>query len=79
MEKAAVTAIILGAMLFALGLIPGLLGPMIEVLRSLRDYASTSSGLINNIQTDIRRYGDIRLIVGGAVMMFLGLVLLSSG
>lgn len=79
MEKAAVTAIILGAMLFALGLIPGLLGPMIEVLRSLRDYASTSSGLINNIQTDIRRYGDIRLIVGGAVMMFLGLVLLPSG
>jgi len=77
MEKAAITAIILGAMLFALGLIPGLLGTMIEGLRNVRDYSSPSGGLIQHIQADIRRYGDIRLVVGGGVLMILGFVALS--
>src|SRR5215469_1591556 len=55
---------------------PGMLGPLIEVLRSRPDYPSPSRRLIHNIQADVRRYGDIRLVVGGAVMMFLGLVAL---
>ena len=76
MEKAAITAITLGAMLFALGLIPGMLGPLIEVLRSRPYYPSPSRRLIHNIQADVRRYGDIRLVVGGGVMMILGLVAL---
>jgi len=48
-EKAAITAIVCGAMLFVRGLIPGLLGAF-----------SPSKGPIHNIQTDMRLYGDMR-------------------
>jgi hypothetical protein len=50
-EIAAITAIVLGAMLFVLGLLPGLLGSMTEGLRNFRDHPSTSRGPIHNIQT----------------------------
>ena len=78
MEKAAITAIVFGAMLFTRGLIPGLLGALMEGLRNFCDHSSPSRGPIDTIQTDMRRYGDIRLVVGGGVMMILGLVALPS-
>ena len=72
-EKAAITAIVCGAMLFVRGLIPGLLGWLME---GLRNFPFPTKGPIHKIQTDMRRYGDIRLVVGGGVMVILGLVAL---
>jgi hypothetical protein len=73
-EKAAITAIIFGAMLFVRGLIPGLLGWLMQRLRNFCDHPSPSTGPTQNIKTDMRRYGNIRLVVGGGAMMILGLL-----
>jgi hypothetical protein len=78
MEKAPIIAIVLGAMVFDLGLLPGLLGTLMEGFRNFRDHPSPSRRLIHHIQTDMRRYGDIRLVLGVGVMMVLGLVALPS-
>jgi hypothetical protein len=76
-EKLAIIATVFGAMLFVQGLIPGLLGALMEGLRNCRDHPSPSRGPIHNIRTDMRVYGDIRLVVGGGVLMVLGLRTLS--
>jgi len=73
MEKAAITVIVFGAMSFVLGLIPGLLGALMDGLRN----RSSSAGPIRKIKTDMRLYGNIWLVVGGGVMIILGLVALS--
>jgi hypothetical protein len=65
MEEAAIIAIILGAMLFVLGLLPGLLDTLMEGLENFRDHPPPSKRPIHHIQTDMRRYGDFRLVVGG--------------
>ena len=62
-------------MLFVQGLMPGAL---MEGLRNCRDHPSPCSGVIHNIQADMRAYGDTRLVVGGGIMMVLGLVALPS-
>jgi hypothetical protein len=71
-EKLAIIATVFGAMLFVRGLIPGLLGALMEGLRNCRDHPSPSRGPIHNIQTDMRLYGDIRMVICGAIMMILG-------
>ena len=79
MAKAAITAIVLGAILFVLGFIPGLLAGLIEALQNFRDHLSPTSGPFHNVQTDLRLSLDTWLLVGGAVMMIFGsLALLSS-
>jgi hypothetical protein len=65
-------------MLFVLGLLPGLLSSLMERLLNFRDHSSPSREPIHNIKTDMRRYGDIRLVLGGGLMMILGLVALPS-
>ena len=78
MERVAIIAIVLGAMAFDLGLLPGLLGVLMEALRNFRPHPSPPRRPTHNIRTDIRLYGDIRLVLGGEVMMILGLVALPS-
>jgi hypothetical protein len=72
-----ITAIVCGAMLFVRGLIPGLLGGLMEGLRHFCDPHSPSRGPIHNIKTDMRLYGDVWLASSGAVMI-LGLAALPS-
>lgn len=78
MERVAITAIVLGAMLFVLGLLPGFLGTLMERLGNFSDHPSPSRRPTQNIWTVIRLYGDIPLVLGGGVMMILGLVALPS-
>ena len=72
-EKLAITAIVFVAMLFVRGLIPGLLGALMEGLTNCRDHPSPSRGPIQNIRTDMRLCGDMRLVVGGGAVILLGL------
>ena len=76
MEKAAIIAIVLASMLFDLGLLPGLVGPLMEGLRNFWSQPHPSRRPMPNIGTDMRRYGDIRLVLGGGIMMIFGLLAL---
>jgi hypothetical protein len=76
MERVAIISIVLGAMFFDRALLPGLLGALMERLWNFGNQPSSSRRPIHNIQADMRRYGDIRLVLGGGVMMILGLVAL---
>jgi hypothetical protein len=78
MAKPAITAILFGAMLFVLGMIPGLLAGLVEGLRNLRDHLSPAKRPYQDIQTDSRVSGEILLIVGGGLIMILGLLALLS-
>ena len=75
MAKVAIIEIVLGAMLFVVGLLPGLLGTLMERLGNFGDHFSPSKR-IHNIKTDMRLYGDILLAIGGGGMMILGLLAL---
>lgn len=76
MAKSAVTAILCGASLFVLGMIPGLLAALTEGLRNFLDYFSPARGPSHRFQTDSFHSGEIWLVVGGGMMMILGLVVL---
>jgi len=77
MERAAIIEIVLGSMLFVLGLLPGLLGTLMEGLGNFSDHHPPARRPIHNIQNDMRRYGDICLAISGGGMMILGLLLSS--
>jgi hypothetical protein len=77
MERAAIIEIVLGSMLFVLGLLPGLIGRLMEGLGNFRDHPSLARRPIHHIQTDMPRYGDISLAISGGGMMILGLLLSS--
>jgi hypothetical protein len=69
----------MGAILFVLCMIPGLLAALMEGLRNFRDHFSRTRRPFHNIQTDLPLSLDIWLLVGGGVMMIVGLqALLSS-
>ena len=79
MAKPAIFAVIFGALLFALGMMPGVIArflegvrtTFLEEMRNLRqDFSPTP------INTDLRIRGDIWLVVGGGVMMIAGLLAL---
>jgi len=74
MFRAPIIAIVLGAMVFDLDLLPGFLGTLLEGLQNFPDHPPPSRRLVLHIQTDMRRYGDIRLVLGGGVIMILGLL-----
>jgi hypothetical protein len=78
MEKAAITAVLCGAILFGLGMFPGLIATLREGLENFRDHVSQTQGPIYRSQTDRRFSGDIWLLVGGGVMMIVGLLALLS-
>lgn len=78
MRRQAITAILFGAMLFALGMAPGLIAALREGLENFRDHVSQTRGPISRFRTDLRFSGDIWLLVGGGVMMITGLLALLS-
>ena len=78
MTKPAITAILFGAMLFVLGMSPGLIAALREGLENFRDHISQTRGPIYRFRTDPPFSGDIWLLVGGGVMMIVGLLALLS-
>jgi hypothetical protein len=74
--KAAINAILSGAMLFALSMRPRLIAALVEGLRNFRDHLSGTSGLAQNTHADVQVRGDIWLLVCGAVLMISGLIAL---
>jgi hypothetical protein len=78
MAKAANTAIVLGAMLFLLGLVPGLRAALIEALHNFRDHFSPTRESSHNVQTNLLFSLDTWLLVGGGVMMIFGMLALLS-
>jgi hypothetical protein len=79
MAKLGIVAIVFGAMLFALGIIPGLLVVLMRGLQNFSDRFTQTGGPIRRFQTDLGRSGDGWLLVGGGVMMILGLQALLTG
>jgi hypothetical protein len=78
MDIPAITAILYGAILFGLGMIPGLFATLVEGLQNFLDDVSQTGEPVHGAQTDLRLSGDIWLLVGGGVMMIVGLLALLS-
>lgn len=74
MAKSAITAILFGAMLLVLGMIPGLLAGLVEGLRNFRDHLAPTRRPYRNTEIPSRVSGQIWLVLGGALMMILGIV-----
>jgi hypothetical protein len=79
MAKLGIVATVFGAMLFALGIIPGLLAVLMRGLQNFSDHFSQTGGPIHRFQTDLGRSGDAWLLVSGTVLMILGLQALLTG
>jgi hypothetical protein len=76
MDIPAITAILCGAILFGLGMIPGLLATLVEGLQNFMDHLSQTGEPVHRSQTHLRLSGDIWLLTVGGLMMILGLVAL---
>jgi hypothetical protein len=61
-------------MLFTLGILPSLIGSLIEGARNYRNRSNGAIEPTDNVQTAFRITDDIGLFVGGAVMMIAGLI-----
>lgn len=61
MAKGAIFAVVFGAMLFALGVTPGVIATFFEELRNFRDTFSPTRGPIHGIQTDSPQMGWLSL------------------
>jgi hypothetical protein len=79
MTKPAITAILFGAMLFVLGMFPGLMAALREGLENFRDHLSQTRGPIYRFQTNLDFSGHIWLLVAGGLMMIVGLLALLLG
>jgi hypothetical protein len=75
MAEAGITAIFVGAILFPLGLFPGLLPALMERFQSLQDHFFPSRG-VRKFETDLPLHSDVWLIASGGVMLILGLLAL---
>jgi hypothetical protein len=75
MDIQASTAILYGAILFGLGMIPGLFATLVEGLQNFLDHIQTGEP-VHGSQTDLRLAGDIWLMAVGGLMMILGLAAL---
>ena len=73
MAELGITAIVVGAMLFALDMIPGLLAALMKGLQGFRGHVSQSRGPIYPFQTDLPLSGEAWLLGAGALMMIFGL------
>jgi len=65
MARAGITAIVFGAMLFALGMMPGLIARLMEELQKFQDHFSQRGGPSYNSFTYGRVSGEIWLVAGG--------------
>jgi hypothetical protein len=78
MARMGIIAVVLGAMLFVLGMIPGLFVAVVKGVERLRGHFFPSNGPRHRFQRDSGLSGDTWLLVGGAVVMTLGLQALLS-
>ena len=78
MWRPSIIAIVVGAMLLVLGMIPAFLVALMEALRNFLDPLYPTGGPCYRFCAHLRLSGDIWLLVGGGVMMILGLLALLS-
>ena len=71
-----ITAIVVGPILLALVLIPGLVPVLLRVWQTLGDFFSPTRGPNQNIPTHVPLSGDVWLLASGGVMLILGLFVL---
>lgn len=76
MAEVGVAAIVVGAVLFVLGLFPGLLPAVMRRFLSRRDYFFQSRGRIKKFRSDLPMSSDAWLLASGGVMLILGLLVL---
>jgi hypothetical protein len=74
----AIIAIVFGALLFALGMIPGLIATLMGELQKFHDHFYARRRPIHNFQTDLQFSAEAWLATGGAIVMILGLLALVS-
>ena len=82
MAKQASIAIILGAALFALALMPGLLASLLasleEALQNFQNHLFPTTRPVHSIRTGRALTGEIWLLIFGGALMILGLLGLLS-
>jgi hypothetical protein len=76
MAEVGTAAIVVGAILFALGFFPGLLLAVVKGFQSLRDHFFPSMRPIHRFQTGLSLSGDVWLLASGGVILILGLLVL---
>jgi len=76
MLELGVTAIVVGPILLALVLIPGLVPTLLRGWQGLGDRLAPRRGPNDNLQTDLRLSGDVWMLGGRVVMLILGLFVL---
>jgi hypothetical protein len=76
MVKSGITAILFGAMLVVLGMIPNLIAGAVAGLRNFWDYFYPPRGPDHTLPPDSYLSGELCLLVGGGVLMVAGLVAL---
>jgi hypothetical protein len=78
MWRPSIIAIIVGAMLLVLGMIPAFLVALTEALRDFLDPLYPTGGPWYRFCAHLRVSGGIWLLVGGGVMIIVGLLALLS-
>jgi len=76
MLELGITAIVVGPILLALVLIPGLVPVVLRGWQTLGDRFSPMRGPNQNIPTHVPLSGDVWLLASGGVMLILGLFVL---
>lgn len=76
MLELGITAIIVGPILLALVLVPGLVPVLLRGWQTLGDRFSPRRGANYNLSTHLPLSGDIWLLASGGVMLILGLFVL---
>jgi hypothetical protein len=76
MAQVAIATIVVGTILFALGLFPGSLPALLERFQSLRDRFFPSTGRNHKVPADLPLHSDVWLLGGGGVILILGLLAL---
>ena len=76
MWRPSITAIIVGAMMLVLGMIPAFFVALTEALRNFLDPLYPTGGPWYRFCAHLRVSGAIWLLVGGSVMMIVGLLAL---
>jgi hypothetical protein len=76
MVTAGINAIVFGAMLLLLGMMPDVVAALREGLQNFRDHFFFTSSTYRN---DLPRTGAVWLVVGGAMVILLGLLALIVG
>ena len=76
MLELGITAIVVGPILLALVLVPGLVPVLLRGWQTLGDRFSPTRGPNQNIPTHVPLSGDVWLLASGGVMLIIGLFVL---